>query len=525
MGFGMGLGAFAQGLAGGLALGESIQRSSEERALKSEIAAATEEVKTQFGDKFGSDEATAALNSRISTIYTKSGRLDDARKAGALSDASRARHEESALKAGLKTASDEAKAKFGDGDGGLTDEGVAYMTKRSAAAFMAAGQPEKAREFLKWAEESDTKANTKRFANGLRQIDMGDFDGFDKTLGKLGGAKGYGPEVGIGFARGDDGKIITNRGPDGETYYRMKITPPGATEPVLQDVPKSRMKDAYARWFNPQAAFEAEQAAGASKSKREADIKDYETKKGIDARAADPQRVAKERGEAIDNLRKRDFSGKTFDDLADPQKEAEISKELGLRRGAAQTGGLMSGAPGLGGGTSRAVVMDRATGQPVKQPQAAGPAPNATTAPAGLPPAYPTSRQTSGTAPPSRPEDEIASLQSEAASLDQQIADTQARSRNADAAEVLLQPLRAKRADVDSRLRAVQESRSITPSATVARPDVAQKSGELDKISQQLGEIQNRPGGAAAYRDTVDALQQRKAALLDEQNADRRTWR
>ena len=469
MGFGMGLGAFTQGLAGGLAIGDALKKTAEEDKLKGELSTIRQEAKEKFGDN------------------------------------------------------------------ALSDESYAYITKRSAAAMMAAGKVDEAKKFMTWADEAQTKANTQIFANGLRQIDTGDLDGFDKTLGKLGSEKGYGPQVGVGFARGDDGKIISNKGADGETYYRLKVTPPGAKEPVLQDVPAGKLKDVYARWFNPQAAFEADQAKSAEKSKRDADIKDYETKKGIDNKYADPQRATKDRGEAIDGLRKRDFSGKSFDDLPEQQKESEIQKELTLRRGSGSTS-----APGLSGGGSssppppsgRSVVMDRATGQPVKKPEpsaggtglAAQPQPNA--AP-GLPKAYPTSRQMAGPLAGQQPEDDLAAMQKEVSDLDRQIADTQARSANPDQAEVVLGPMRMKRAALDMRLKEAQGQRTITPAPnqSTAPPDIARRSADLDQVNKQIADIQSRPGGSAAYRDSLQSLEQKRGALLEELNAARRMGR
>lgn len=438
----------------------------------------------------------------------------------ALGDSIQKSMDERKLKENLASARKEATDKFGPD---LNDEGYSYMMKKSASAMMEAGRTDDAYKFLKWSEEADTKHNTKQFAAGLRQIDMGDLEGFDKTLGKLGKAKGYGPDVGVGFARGDDGKIITNKTPDGQTFYRLKVTPPGATEPVLQDVPAARLKDVYARWFNPQTAYEAERAQTADKSKRDADITDYERKKQIDSKYADPDKAKKERVEAIDSLRKRDANGKSFDDMADAEKEAAIKKEIELRRGAPAGPAAQGLAP---------VIMDKATGQPVKQPTAPGLSRAGQPAPASQAQGLGAGAMTRPAAQPASPNaplmpDEIAALEAEGTAIDNRISDTLARSRSPEAAETLIGPMRAARADLDNRIRLAKEQRGVataSPAAGQPPPDLARRSVELDDINRQLGELRNRQGGAG-YGESIASLEARRGALLEELNAARRAWR
>lgn len=455
MAIGMGIGAFAEGLAGGMQLGLSIKKMGEEDALKSDLKAA----QTETTEKYGNE---------------------------------------------------------------VTDESLAYMGRKSAAALMKAGQHDKAREFLKWSEESDTKANTRQFAAGLRQIDMGDLDSFDKTLGKLGAAKGYGPEIGVGFARGDDGKIISNKGGDGETYYRLKVTPPGAKEPVLQDVPASRLKDTYARWFNPLTAYESEKSQSADKSKRDADITDYERKKKIDTQYADPERSKKERVEAIDSLRKRETGGKAFDDLPDTDKETAIQKEIGLRRGTSAS------VPPAG----PSVVMDRATGQPVRTGSSASAAqtpggdqdqPSTSAASAGIPSRRIASAGQGSISPglsgarQQASDQDISALEGELAGLDQQINETRARSRNPEAATMLLGPLETKRSDAANRLMLARESR--LPPRGPAIPSPQPKYAEISSIDAAISQLRARGGG---YDRDIAQMEERKRQLLEEANASNR---
>jgi hypothetical protein len=156
----------------------------------------------------------------------------------------------------------------------------------------------------------------------------------------------------------------------------------------------------------------------------------------------------------------------------------------------------------------------------VKPPGRAGAAPEAAPAPGGgsggVPPR--TSPTTSITNSPAvQPADELTALEAEGQKLDAQMQQTAQRSKSPEAAEMLLGPLRAARAEVDNRIRLAQQARGT---ASRPAPPPPNASADLAEVDRRLAEVKQRGSG---YEGTIQELEAKRNALIEQQNQARRT--
>jgi hypothetical protein len=229
--------------------------------------------------------------------------------------------------------------------------------------YLMQGDIENADAVTKWGETADAKRGAKLFSSALVKAQMGNGAGALKDVMEMGAIKGYldhGHEV-----LGQE-EIMVDGKPVG---YRIKMKTPDGKD-LVQDITGQDLPKLIATLANPEAAYESQIAARAAATKRQNDIEDYATKKGIDRALGTGD--GKLRGDAVKSLRERydgglDGSGEKFDDFSDEKKEEMINKEIELVSG--QPGAM---APRGSAGTSRPdpqparkMVMDRVTGQPV----------------------------------------------------------------------------------------------------------------------------------------------------------------
>ncbi|WWT39865.1 hypothetical protein [Microcystis phage Mwe-JY07] len=371
----------------------------------------------------------------------------------------------------MQTIARETKDKFGDV---LSDDAYDYMARRQAAVYAEAGDTTKAEQYRTWAEGREARQGTKLFARGLVQFQGGDIEGGFRTAQELARQKGYGDVFNLESWQpivDSEGKTLGHRvvikGPDGK--------------PMTQDIPRGREQQLFAQIANPQAAFEAEQRQreGAAKSQRE--ITEYRQKKEIDRDVGSTGNDQKRREDAIKALRdnSRTFGPKqaqTFDELGEAEKEAEIAREIKLRRGdavaspagAPQTAapgiapqpGSAAGAPAAGSPQRRGGYVNDVNGQALTVPQAQQKA-------AGLgavaaPQAAPAAPAAAPPSPPARPpglgidraamqaDDDLA--REDLAKVERDIAQVTSRSRDPTAAAALLGPLQTRRQELQNKL-------------------------------------------------------------------------
>lgn len=388
----------------------------------------------------------------------------------------------------IREATQETKDKFGDV---LSDEAYTHMMKKQALIYAESGDMSKAEEFRKWSDSQDAKSGTKLFARGLAQFQNGDLDGGFRTTQELARLKGYGDVFDMKswqpIVDGDGKRLgtrVTMAGPDGKA--------------VTQDIPAGREAEVLARAANPPAAFEAETKRRDASAKSRGELAEYEEKKKIDQRYAGGENPTKQREDAIKALRdnSRTFgakSDKTFDELDDAGKEAEIAREIRLRRPGTSPQASAPGAspsPGIGAVAApqasaaaaparRGGYVNDTVGQTMTVPQAQARAgigapaaaagnPQPPAPPPGLgrvatPTAAAPAAAAQGPGMQARagaPADDAAMARADLAKLDQEIEQVTSRSKNETAATMLLGPLTSKRAQLQNEIDTIERSRA-----------------------------------------------------------------
>lgn len=236
-----------------------------------------------------------------------------------------------------------------------------YALPKLRNTYLAQGNLDMANRVQQWGESDDARAGAKLFMSSLSKFQLGDYDGAidDAIAGSK--RKGY-LAHGYEFI-GKDTLVATKGGPT--IGYRIMFMDPDGKE-GYRDIPLKQLPSFIAGIGNPVVAANSQMEAMSDASKREADIADYRTKKGIDKEFGNSDQ--QKRADAITALRKRMDGGlagteQKFDDLPRTEQEKLISDELALQRG---TGiAVEAGNAPENKSSQRQVLMDKVTGRPV----------------------------------------------------------------------------------------------------------------------------------------------------------------
>ena len=236
-----------------------------------------------------------------------------------------------------------------------------YALPRMRNEMLLSGDIQGAESLTKWGETTSAREGSRLFSSALVKAQTGDHAGALADAIKAGQVQGYmdhGYELlGQDVLQDPTGKQIG---------FRLRVKKPDGTE-VDQDIRTEDIPQLVATVANPQAAFESYRKNAEASAKDRKELDTYAAKKDIDRRYAG---TGKDRVAAITNLRKRMDGGigedePKFDDLPADKKESLIAEEISLMRGET--------APGLGGtgdtsgqaarGAGRKVIVDQVTGE------------------------------------------------------------------------------------------------------------------------------------------------------------------
>jgi len=204
--FGIGIGAFAQGLSSGIDTGAKLHGLMQQGKLRKAREA-------------GMADAKAARQSAIDGLV----------KVGSTSNAGNTATVPT-YKVGDQSYADEASArKAAEGQVGSLDE---FYTKVAAPKIYEeylAIDPEKAEAWKAWNEAKQVKQGQRLWASAVMKANMGDFDGFGKELVKAYNTRGYfddGTQVKDWKTLKDDkgnitGAQLTFKGPDGKEFTQV----------------------------------------------------------------------------------------------------------------------------------------------------------------------------------------------------------------------------------------------------------------------------------------------------------------
>lgn len=235
-----------------------------------------------------------------------------------------------------------------------------YTLPKLKNTYLSQGNIGMANQLQAWGESADAKAGAKLAMSAMTKAQTGDIAGALQDATDAGKKKGYlahGYEI-----RGQDTIVDESGKLQG---YRLYMKGQDGKE-FQHDLPVSQVPKLIATYLNPEAAWQSQVEARAQASKREADIADYRTKKGIDKEFGNSDQ--QKRADAITALRKRMDGGlagtdQKFDDLPRTQQEKLISDEMALQRG---TGiAVEAGNTPENKSSQRQVLMDKVTGRPV----------------------------------------------------------------------------------------------------------------------------------------------------------------
>ena len=357
--FGIGLGAFMDGFT----KGANLRHQWDDR--KDRKAAQAEDRAYQLTRR----ERQEKLDARSDEEYERTKSERDAIKAVGL-DAKREFDEK--VKSGELKSSDFGKF-WGEN-----------VIPRLVQPYLEAGDIAGAKKAQEWAESEAAKRGGQYALKAMTLAQQGRLGEALTAAQKAAEVRGY---LNHGFTFGRQEPIQDQ---DGNVLgYRIHMTDADGKE-TTQDVSVGQIPAMLGAFINPEAAFNTQIATQAANAKTERDISTYKRKREIDRTYADPKKA---RETAVKALRKR-FDGTTedvlFDDMPPAKQEAligqymktQMGQPVGLAGGAQQPSGQPSGQPTTAQ-AGRSVVVDRATGQPVKMPTAAPTAPSRSFAGAG----------------------------------------------------------------------------------------------------------------------------------------------
>ena len=204
--FGVGIGAFAQGLTNGMQLGRDIRD-------------ARNELKLANAREKGMEEAKAARQSAIDSLV----------KVGSTANADNTMTMP-AYNVGDQSYGDETSArKAAEGQVGSLDEFFNKVAVPKISEQYMEIDPEKAETWMRWNEEKQVRQGQKYWSQAIGRANAGDFDGFGKYLVKAYNTRGYfddGTEVKDWKTIKDDkgnitGAQLTFKGPDGKEFTQV----------------------------------------------------------------------------------------------------------------------------------------------------------------------------------------------------------------------------------------------------------------------------------------------------------------
>lgn len=319
MSFGIGLGAFMQGVEGGYGLGQKISAGMDAKAKKDSLKAVDTAAKQDF-DQQVADGKEAPGN--FDAFYRQN-----------------------------------------------------YLPQK-IRAYEAAGDVEGAATWLKWAEAKGGYDGSKLFASGMFKAQAGDVRGAVGDFIQAGRTKGY---LSHGYQIGDVEEIAGAGGAG--SGFRVQLKSPDGTATPIEFNSAADVIQFGANYLNPDAAWKSWQTDAAAARKMKADIAEDRAKLGNrreDAairRAAGIGATAAETPEKqYDSARKALADGDpNFPLLTPEEQQKKIMQQVEQRRagvakvreGAAMAPGITAPVAPQQNPVSRKVLVDSVTGQPV----------------------------------------------------------------------------------------------------------------------------------------------------------------
>lgn len=226
-----------------------------------------------------------------------------------------------------------------------------YALPKMRNELLLNGDVQGASQLQDWADTEDAKKGAKLFSSALLKAQTGDGGGALDDAMAAGKLKGY---LDHGLELSDKEEIKDANG----NVVGYRVTLKDGDNLIHQDIALEDIPNVIATFANPEAAFQSQQASKAARAKHDEDMNDYREKKQIDN---ETEGDSKYRQKAIEALRKRFEDERalnpeqpSFDQITPDEQEQLISDEIGLQRGTRQPP-----AP------QPQMLVDGATGQPV----------------------------------------------------------------------------------------------------------------------------------------------------------------
>lgn len=256
-----------------------------------------------------------------------------------------------------------------------------YALPRRVNTLLGQGDVDGARRMQEWGESDAAIKGGKLFSSALLKAQTGDFAGALADVSEAGKIKGYN-DSGVDVI----GQTPLPAGADGVSPgFRIQMRD-GSGRTFEQDVLNGDLPRIIATFGNPDAVFQASQAAKAKASeeagKRKAEMEDYESKKRIDQRYKEPDNdFKKDYAAAAENRAKTvvSWSRKSPEDKdrlirEDLEAARRYAEENGQTLGAGAADSMAPGAAAAGAGV---VSPAAAAGAPAMSPAQPGTAPAA----------------------------------------------------------------------------------------------------------------------------------------------------
>lgn len=231
--FGIGLGAFSQGFAGGVQTGAALRGMKDQGDIRKAA-------------QKGIEGAQQSREKEISGRIEQTGMDGQQGFMGEMT---------TGYKVGDKSFGnpEEARGQAEKGAGSVMDYFMRDAAPKIGEMYMAQGNPEKAQEWENFIQQRNTQTGMRHWASAMRSAQMGDMDGFATALEQAYNTPGY-MDDGIrakGHKINDDGSIEMTFDRDGKEFTQTFA----GSEDIVQ---------AGIGLLSPQAAFEIHQAQAQS---------------------------------------------------------------------------------------------------------------------------------------------------------------------------------------------------------------------------------------------------------------------
>lgn len=253
-----------------------------------------------------------------------------------------------------------------------------YALPKRRMELMKQGDHAGARALTEWGESDAALRGGRYFSSAMLKAQTGDASGALEDAIKAGQVKGYidhGYELaGQEEIRDDAGNVLGYRlnvkDQDGKTFQQ---------DIAIADIPK-----VVSVFANPDAAWQSQVAAQQRQSKRKEDMEDFTTKEKVKASLKTTDHT-----KAYNDARKaRMENDLAFSDLSPEEQDEVVRKDLEAAESyATSKGGGSSTSAAPSAPSSKRVIVDEATGEPIELPQqrpAVTPSQIASPEPAGL---------------------------------------------------------------------------------------------------------------------------------------------